>query len=186
MRPLSTAYGLRFPLCPSEPAIKCEIYQGFDQHRTAVTDWLISKPNIGTGGLCTNTLTILCSLSPIASKKVFAWLLSPENSPEARKSQASFLSTFYPRAECGQTHFCSCDVNRGENPSYPAMVSTPPKWTCHKVWNILRKSCSTFSWGIKEMREQLRLGPSHWLGQCRANTGGAVSKAQYKMGSECT
>ena len=30
------------------------------------------------------------------------------------------------------------------------------------------------------MGEQLRLGALHWLGHCRARTGGPVSKPQYR------
>jgi len=206
---------LRFPLPPpTEPAIKCEIYQvGVDQpsfeafrkwennrnliqcrdweHRTAAPIGWSQNLTLGRAVYAPTALQYCAAFRstipmPIGSKKVFAGALSPENSPEARKSQATFVSTFYPSAECGQTHFCSRDVNRVENPLYPSTVSTPPKWTCHKVWNIVRKSCSTFSWGIKDMREQLRLGSSHWLGRCRSKTGGPVSKAMYRMGSECT
>jgi len=36
------------------------------------------------------------------------------------------------------------------------------------------------------MIELLIFGTLHWLGHCRARTGGPVSKAQYMMVSECT
>jgi len=94
------------PTPPTEPAIKCEIYQvGVDQpsfeafrkwennrdliqcgdweHRTAVTDWLISKPNIGTGGLCTNSLTAL-----------------------------QYCEAFRSFADCIEKSFCWCAVTR--------------------------------------------------------------------------
>jgi len=150
---------------------------------------LTSKADIGTGGLCTNNLKILCGLSlhnanADCGQKGFCWCIITREF--TRSSKITCIPSLHLLSQCRvrTNTFVLVWYHHCWN-SQVIGLRYQREWPCQPVWNGFSLSCLEFNWGTWKLWKQLPIGGLHRPGTSRSNNRELVSKAQSGMGSEC-